>query len=62
MPDGFTGVDLGIINIATTSDGTNHSGKHEALPRRARGAVGRCAHRLRVREQMSAELRREATI
>ncbi|WP_344437761.1 hypothetical protein [Actinomadura bangladeshensis] len=55
-------MDLGIINIATTSDGTNHSGKHEALPRRARGAVGRCAHRLRVREQMSAELRREATI
>ncbi len=28
VPDGFTGVDLGIVNIATTSDGTVHSGKH----------------------------------
>jgi IS605 OrfB family transposase len=27
VPDGFTGVDLGIANIATTSDGTVHSGK-----------------------------------
>jgi putative transposase len=27
-PDGFTGVDLGIANIATTDDGTRHSGKH----------------------------------
>ncbi len=27
VPDGFTGVDLGIVNIATTSDGTVHSGK-----------------------------------
>lgn len=27
-PDGFLGVDLGIANIATTSDGTVHSGKH----------------------------------
>ncbi|WP_201733205.1 transposase [Acidithrix sp. C25] len=27
-PDGFLGVDLGIINIATLSDGTNFSGKH----------------------------------
>lgn len=26
-PDGFTGVDLGIVNIATTSDGLRHSGK-----------------------------------
>ncbi|MEV0811487.1 transposase [Micromonospora sp. NPDC050200] len=26
-PDGFLGVDLGIVNIATTSDGTRHSGK-----------------------------------
>ncbi|MFI6800361.1 RNA-guided endonuclease InsQ/TnpB family protein [Streptosporangium canum] len=26
-PDGFVGVDLGIVNIATTSDGTRHSGK-----------------------------------
>jgi putative transposase len=26
-PDGFLGVDLGIANIATTSDGTIHSGK-----------------------------------
>ncbi|AJF65736.1 RNA-guided endonuclease InsQ/TnpB family protein [Streptomyces vietnamensis] len=28
MPDGFVGVDLGIINIATTSTGTRHSGRH----------------------------------
>ncbi|NVI92216.1 RNA-guided endonuclease TnpB family protein, partial [Actinomadura sp. BRA 177] len=27
VPDGFTGVDLGIVNIATTCDGTVHSGK-----------------------------------
>ena len=27
-PDGFLGVDLGIANIATTDDGTRHSGKH----------------------------------
>ena len=26
--DGFVGVDLGIANIATTDDGTRHSGKH----------------------------------
>jgi putative transposase len=26
-PNGFVGVDLGIANIATTSDGTRHSGK-----------------------------------
>jgi putative transposase len=27
-PDGFLGADLGIANIATTSDGTVHTGKH----------------------------------
>jgi putative transposase len=27
QPDGFLGVDLGIANIATTSDGARHSGK-----------------------------------
>jgi IS605 OrfB family transposase len=27
-PDGFLGVDLGIANIAATSDGTIHAGKH----------------------------------
>jgi IS605 OrfB family transposase len=27
QPDGFLGVDLGIANIATTSDGTRHCGK-----------------------------------
>jgi IS605 OrfB family transposase len=27
-PAGFLGVDLGIVNIATTSDGTRHSGAH----------------------------------
>ncbi|WP_433470016.1 RNA-guided endonuclease InsQ/TnpB family protein [Spirillospora sp. CA-128828] len=28
VPDGFTGVDLGIVNVATTCDGTVHSGRH----------------------------------
>ncbi|TDC44905.1 transposase [Actinomadura sp. KC345] len=28
IPDGLMGVDLGIANIATTCDGTVHSGKH----------------------------------
>jgi putative transposase len=27
-PNGFLGVDLGIVNIATTSDGTRHAGRH----------------------------------
>jgi hypothetical protein len=27
-PDGFLGVDLGIVNIATTGDGRRHSGKY----------------------------------
>jgi IS605 OrfB family transposase len=27
-PDGFLGVDLGIANIATTSDGARHAGRH----------------------------------
>jgi putative transposase len=28
QPNGFLGVDLGIVNIATTSDGTRHAGRH----------------------------------
>jgi putative transposase len=27
-PNGFLGVDLGIVNVATTSDGTRYGGKH----------------------------------
>jgi IS605 OrfB family transposase len=27
-PNGFVGVDLGIVNVATTSDGTRYAGKH----------------------------------
>ncbi|MFG2558746.1 hypothetical protein [Streptomyces sp. NPDC048496] len=27
MPDGFDGVDLGIVNIATTSTGARYSGR-----------------------------------
>ena len=27
-PNGFLGVDLGIVNVATTSDGTRYAGKH----------------------------------
>ncbi|MFF5212076.1 RNA-guided endonuclease InsQ/TnpB family protein [Streptosporangium sp. NPDC000396] len=47
-PDGFVGVDLGIVNIATTSDGTRHAGK------------GLNAHRHRQR-QLRRRLQRKAT-
>ncbi|WP_460746838.1 RNA-guided endonuclease InsQ/TnpB family protein [Nocardiopsis oceani] len=41
-PDGFLGVDLGIANIATTSDGTLYSGKHvNHLRHRHRALRGR---------------------
>lgn len=33
-PDGFLGIDLGIVNIATTSTGIRHSGKHLNAARR----------------------------
>jgi putative transposase len=42
-PDGFLGVDLGLVNIATDSDGTRHSGK----------AMSRVRHRhLRFRAKL----------
>ncbi|MER5422162.1 RNA-guided endonuclease InsQ/TnpB family protein [Streptosporangium roseum] len=47
-PDGFVGVDLGIANIATTSDGTRHLGK------------GLGAHRHRQR-RLRRRLQRKAT-
>ncbi|TDC97810.1 RNA-guided endonuclease TnpB family protein [Actinomadura sp. 7K507] len=54
VPDGFTGVDLGIANIATTSDGTVHCGKHinqvrhrnRRLRRRLQGKGTKSAKRL----------------
>ena len=33
LPDGFVGVDLGIVNIATTSTGKQHSGRGVNLTR-----------------------------
>jgi putative transposase len=63
QPCGFLGVDLGIVNIATTSDGTRHGGAHlnrvRHRNRRLRGKLQRkgtkSAKRLLVRRR-----RREA--
>ncbi|MFC6557092.1 RNA-guided endonuclease TnpB family protein, partial [Nonomuraea cavernae] len=41
-PDGFTGVDLGIANIATTSDGVRHSGKTLNAVRHRHRELRRC--------------------
>jgi putative transposase len=40
-PDGFVGVDLGIANIATTSDGTRYAGRHLNRVRCRNGALRR---------------------
>ena len=53
-PDGFLGVDLGIVNIATTSDGARHCGKglnavrhrHRELRRRLQAKRTKSAKRL----------------
>ncbi|WP_427006049.1 RNA-guided endonuclease InsQ/TnpB family protein [Pseudarthrobacter sp. H2] len=39
IPDGFLGVDLGIVNIATTSDGANWSGGAVTLRRKKNAAL-----------------------
>jgi putative transposase len=50
-PAGFVGVDLGIANIATTSDGTRHSGK----------ALGAVRHRQReLRRRLQAKRTKSA--
>lgn len=62
-PGGFLGVDLGIANIATTSDGTRHAGKHlnavrhrnRELRRRLQAKQTKSAKRL-----LKARRRREA--
>ncbi|MFI6454947.1 RNA-guided endonuclease InsQ/TnpB family protein [Streptosporangium amethystogenes] len=63
-PDGFLGVDLGIINIATTSGGVRHSGKalnavrhhHRELRRRLQAKQTKSAKRL-LKRRRRAEAR-----
>ncbi|MFG1944739.1 RNA-guided endonuclease InsQ/TnpB family protein [Nonomuraea sp. NPDC048826] len=58
-PDGFLGIDLGIANIATTSDGVRHSGKalkavrhrHRRLRRRLQAKGTKSARRLLKRRR-----------
>ncbi|GAA2307641.1 RNA-guided endonuclease TnpB family protein [Nonomuraea roseoviolacea subsp. roseoviolacea] len=58
-PDGFVGVDLGIANIATTSEGVRHSGKglnavrhrHRELRRRLQAKATKSAKRLLKRRR-----------
>ncbi|MEO3796774.1 transposase [Nonomuraea sp. B10E15] len=58
-PEGFLGVDLGIANIATTSDGVRRSGKglnavrhrHRALRRRLQAKATKSAKRLLKRRR-----------
>jgi putative transposase len=47
-PGGFLGVDLGVANIATTGDGTRHSGKY----------LNRQRHRSRYLRRKSRRRRR----
>jgi putative transposase len=50
-PQGFLGVDLGIVNIATTSDGQRHAGRH----------LNRVRHRnRRLRGKLQAKATRSA--
>jgi IS605 OrfB family transposase len=59
VPDGFLGIDLGIANIATTSDGVRHSGKalkavrhrHRELRRRLQVRGTKSARRLLKRRR-----------
>ncbi|GGP06453.1 transposase [Nonomuraea glycinis] len=59
VPDGFLGIDLGIANIATTSDGVRHSGKalkavrhrHRQLRRRLQAKQTKSARRLLKRRR-----------
>ncbi|WP_328808922.1 RNA-guided endonuclease InsQ/TnpB family protein [Nonomuraea montanisoli] len=59
VPDGFVGVDLGIANLATTSEGVRHSGKglnavrhrHRELRRRLQAKRTKSAKRLLKRRR-----------
>lgn len=53
-PEGFLGVDLGITNIATTSDGTLHSGK-QVNAHRHRHRHRRLRQRLQAKGTKSAQ-------
>jgi putative transposase len=63
-PNGFVGVDLGIVNIATTSDGTWHAGQHlnrvRHRHRRLRGklqSIGTKSAKRRLRRRGRKETR-----
>ncbi len=64
VPNGFVGVDLGIVNLATTSGGTRHSGKglnavrhrHRELRRRLQAKQTKSAKRL-LKRRRRAEAR-----
>ncbi|MEU4406877.1 transposase [Streptosporangium sp. NPDC023963] len=64
VPNGFVGVDLGIVNLATTSGGTRHSGKgvnavrhrHRELRRRLQAKQTKSAKRL-LKQRRRAEAR-----
>ncbi|ARF59626.1 transposase [Streptomyces gilvosporeus] len=68
-PVGFIGVDRGIVNLATTSDGTNHQGRRlsryrcwqarkrpELQARRTRSATRRLARRARKERRHAADV------
>ncbi|MFJ2032262.1 RNA-guided endonuclease InsQ/TnpB family protein [Streptosporangium sp. NPDC087985] len=69
VPDGFLGVDLGIANLATTSDGAHHSGKglnavrhrHRELRRRLQAKATKSAKRL-LKKRRRAEARFAADV
>ena len=51
-PNGFLGVDLGIVNVATTSDGTRYAGKY----------LNRIRHRnQRLRGRLQRKVTKSAT-
>jgi putative transposase len=63
-PDGFLGVDLGVVNIATTSDGTNWSGgavtarrKRNLAVRRSLQARGTSSAKRRLKNRSGREQR-----
>ncbi|MFK4040866.1 RNA-guided endonuclease InsQ/TnpB family protein, partial [Nonomuraea wenchangensis] len=68
-PDGFVGVDLGIANIATTSDGVRHRGRgldavrhrHRRLRRRLQAKRTKSAKRL-LKRRRRAEVRFAANV
>ncbi|MGW6570010.1 RNA-guided endonuclease InsQ/TnpB family protein [Streptomyces sp. NPDC054975] len=68
-PDGFIGVDLGIVNVATTSTGTQHGGRRLNRQRQAARALraklqkkGTRSARRRARKRAGKEARRARDI